>query len=171
MRKYLHDYSLPGDYFVTICTRNRALTLADRRVARIVHDVWSGLPDRWRNVDTDAFVIMPNHVHGIIVVGEKPDPGETSPDLGEIVRTFKAAVTRAARAGGVADFAWQRNYYDHIIRTSESPQTIREYIRDNPARWAQDRDNPDGEPDIRERAFWRRFGGSSRRGAREKGDP
>lgn len=65
-----------------------------------------------------------------------------APTLGEIVRTFKAVSTRVIRRTVNPDFAWQRNYYEHIIREDESLNRIRQYILDNPARWAYDRENP-----------------------------
>ncbi len=66
-----------------------------------------------------------------------------APTLGEIIRTYKAASTRMIRQAVNADFAWQRNYYEHVIRNDESLDRIRQYILENPARWAIDRENPD----------------------------
>jgi REP element-mobilizing transposase RayT len=102
---------------------------------------------------------MPNHVHGIIIVGAQfiapasaphNQPGiakkgaiNRAPTLGEIVRTYKAASTRMIRHRANPDFAWQRNYYEHIIRNEESINRIRQYILDNPSCWAIDRENPD----------------------------
>jgi REP element-mobilizing transposase RayT len=109
---------------------------------------------------------MPNHIHGIVFVGAQfiaPDSEQfvafgsgqhnhvdiahegamnRAPTLGEIVRTYKAASTRMIRQTANADFAWQRNYYEHIIRNEESLNRIRQYILENPSRWAIDRENP-----------------------------
>ena len=109
----------------------------------------------------DEFVIMPNHIHGILQitpVGAQfiapKNLGATNngvinkgainraPTLGEIVRTFKAASTRRIRRMGQDGFAWQRNYYEHIIRDEYSLIRIREYIVNNPAQWALDCENP-----------------------------
>ena len=65
-----------------------------------------------------------------------------APTLGEIVRAYKAASTRLIRQAGTPDFAWQRNYYEHVVRDEESLNRIRKYILDNPARWEFDRENP-----------------------------
>ena len=65
--------------------------------------------------------------------------GHAPVSLGEIVRTFKATATRSIRAAGFSDFAWQRNYYEHVIRSDRSFDRIRGYIEGNPARWAEDR--------------------------------
>jgi len=66
-----------------------------------------------------------------------------APTLGEIVRTYKAASTRMIRQTANADFAWQRNYYEHILRSDEFLTRIREYILKNPSKWAIDQENPD----------------------------
>jgi hypothetical protein len=94
-------------------------------------------------------------MHGIIIVGAPfmapYGPGAVNQGainraptgLGEIVRSFKALATRRIRQAGVTAFAWQRNYYEHIIRDEESLNRIREYIVNNPLQWALDRENPD----------------------------
>lgn len=66
-----------------------------------------------------------------------------TPSVGEIVRVFKAASTRLIRQHAMHNFAWQRNYYEHIIRDENSLTRIREYIRNNPMQWALDPDNPE----------------------------
>lgn len=152
-----HDYSLPGEYFVTICTRRRAPTLAEPQVNDIVQTTWHELAERFPGVVLDAFVIMPNHIHGIIVFPEDLGAMPGAPTLGRVVQWFKTWVTRRAHEAGCTDFAWLRNYYEHIVRTPEALETIRHYIRENPERWEQDAENPDGRPDVRERAFWTRF--------------
>ena len=101
---------------------------------------------------------MPNHIHGVILVGAQfiapadslPNPGEDSargtidrlPTLGEIIRAYKAMSTLEIRRTVKADFSWQRNYYEHVVRTDESLNRIREYIVNNPIQWDFDRENP-----------------------------
>jgi len=75
-------------------------------------------------------------------MGHQTGRDESRPTLGEIVRSYKAVSTRLIRQTANADFAWQRNYYEHIVRNDESLNRIREYILDNPLRWAIDRENP-----------------------------
>jgi REP element-mobilizing transposase RayT len=101
----------------------------------------------------DIHVVMPNHLHGIVwikpvgaqfIAPHTTHPGaiNRAPTLGEIVRAFKAVTARAIRQMVFPEFAWQRNYYEHIIRSEESLNRIRQYILDNPQRWAYDRENP-----------------------------
>ena len=172
-----YDYAQPGAYFVTIVTQDRAClfgAVADGEVqlnnaGQIAKAAWDELPARFPSVRLDAFIVMPNHVHGIIMVGAQfiapqktpptnvgaqfivpPDgfgatnPGvmNHAPTLGEMVRAYKAASTRLIRQAGTTDFAWQRNYYEHVVRDEESLNRIRQYVLDNPARWAFDHENP-----------------------------
>jgi len=172
-----YDYSHPGAYFVTICTRDRECLFGDvvggqvvlSAAGEIAKSVWVGLPNRFPLVALDEYVMMPNHVHGIILVGAQfiaPDPEDgmenCSYTLGDIIRTYKATVTRLVRlrnnsvigrdvmkAGvmnhaptGAARFGWQRNYYEHVIRNDDDLQHTREYIAGNSARWDEDENNP-----------------------------
>lgn len=151
------DYSSAGAYFITICTRDRLCTLGSAFEGQvelsgagvIVQEIWESLPVRFLEVDVDAFVVMPNHVHGIVfLVGAQfvaPEPRPASrqrPLLGEVVRTFKAAATSLIRSSGTEDFGWQRGYYEHIIRNDADLDRIREYIDANPLRWDEDPENP-----------------------------
>jgi putative transposase len=279
-----YDYSQVGAYFVTTCTRDRqcwlssildgAVVLAES--GKLVSAVWESLPERFPGIEIDAFVVMPNHVHGIVViqatdgttgasgttvkmirsatrpiaamdanhhpgregvtaamnrpppevttgalnrptpevttgainraptegdpprinpnlhpianpnphsvtdpnhhlianpntrpaadpntrtVGARfiaPAPGRAHPKrrfitlapgrrLGEIIRAFKAASTRLIRQAGPSDFAWQRNYYEHVIRDEAELLRVRRYIEDNPATWQQDQLHPNNQ--------------------------
>lgn len=159
-----YDYTQPGAYFVTICTQSRAClfgVVSDgdmqlTETGHIAQAAWDTLPARFPSIRLDAFIVMPNHVHGIIMVGAQfiaPSDGfgtamndqgaiNHAPTLGEMVRAYKAASTRFIRQTGAPDFAWQRNYYEHVARDEDSLNRIRQYIVDNPARWQFDRDNP-----------------------------
>ena len=115
---------------------------------------WVQLPERFQFIELDEFVIMPNHLHGIILVGAglaPPDGGapnrgaaSSAPTLGNILRAFKSisaiAVNRLLGRSGRS--LWQRNYYEHIVRNENELAHIREYIANNPAQWALDRENP-----------------------------
>ena len=151
---------------------------------RIAQVSWIGLSSRFSAVLLDSFVVMPNHIHGIIIVGaqfiapasvqfiapasvphNRTDTAQEgaihrAPTLGEIVRAYKAASTRLIRQTANADFAWQRNYYEHIVRSDESLNRIRQYILENPSRWATDRENPDTSTPEPENA-WREKRGHS----------
>ncbi len=101
--------------------------------------------DHFPWVMLDAFIVMPNHVHGIITVGEnnhlplqsKPKHG-TSRTIGSIVRGFKIGVTKWFRSNTDVHVVWQRNYYEHILRNEAAYLKIAEYIQTNPQRWEED---------------------------------
>lgn len=159
-----YDYTQSGAYFVTICVDKRVCVfgaLADGSLelndaGRIARNTLSELPSRFSQISLDSFIVMPNHIHGIIFVGaqfiapsdslphsrEEAGAMNHAPTLGEIIRAYKAVSARAIRCGGYVDFKWQRNYYEHIIRDEDSLNRIRQYILDNPIRWDSDRENP-----------------------------
>jgi putative transposase len=166
MRLKEYDYGQPGAYFITICTHKRACLFGSivnaemqlNETGRIVQAVWSELPVRFPEIRVDSFITMPNHIHGIILVGAQfiapsdspPDIIENparpvknhAPTLGVIIRAYKAISTREIRRTVKVDFRWQRNYYEHIVRNEESLNRIREYIVNNPLQWEVDRENP-----------------------------
>jgi len=160
-----YDYSQPGAYFVTICVKGRKLLFGEiidgqmviNRYGEIVKYTWYDLPNHNDNILLDEFVIMPNHVHGIIIinnvgagsVGAGSEPAPTTPttnnSLTEIVRQFKTfsayRINKIRQMTGVP--VWQRNYYEHIIRNENELNKIRKYIVNNPLKWHLDRENPD----------------------------
>mgnify|MGYP000913469741 FL=1 len=148
-----YDYSQSGACFVTICTQNRVCLFGDivdgemrlNDAGKIVHGVWNDLPNHYPGMELDAFVVMPNHVHGIIViVGAGLKLAPTKRGLPEIIRGFKTFSSRRINElrGTPGIPVWQRNYYEHIVRNDESLYRIREYIINNPMQWEQDRENP-----------------------------
>jgi putative transposase len=98
---------------------------------------WLTLPEYFSHIELDDYIIMPNHMHGIICMDSPKQSANSS--LGEIIKKFKGATTYSIRSMGVANFAWQRNYYEHIIRSEKDLARIRQYIADNPACWAEDK--------------------------------
>jgi REP element-mobilizing transposase RayT len=155
------DYSQPGSYFVTIVSRNRELLFGEvwddklrlNDAGRFVHAAWCDLPNHFTGVSLDAFVVMPNHVHGIIELhddtsnraGLKPAPTKSRPRLFQLVRAFKTFSARYVNKlrGTQGAAVWQRNYYEHVVRVEKELDRIREYIVNNPAQWEQDRENPE----------------------------
>lgn len=170
-----YDYRQPGAYFVTICTYRWQSLLGKvidgemvlNSVGRIVEKEWLKAAVVRSNVTLDEFVIMPNHLHGIIVMGDsnvgatcQVDPtrahsvicasdtkrakGPKAGSLGAIIGQFKRTATlRINRLRGTRRKpVWQRNYYEHVIRSDESLNRIRAYIHYNPARWDLDKYNP-----------------------------
>jgi putative transposase len=161
LRLRSHDYGSTGAYFVTICAHRRECVLGDIRdgivactaVGDIVRDEWfnTAIVRPYLRLNADAFVAMPNHIHGIIhIVGAQRRCAPTSPvhnvppcSLAAIVRAFKsAAATRVnALRGTPRAPLWQRNYHDRVIRDEDEPNRIRTYIKDNPLSWPDDDDN------------------------------
>ena len=115
------------------------------------------MPEKFTHIRNDQFVIMPNHIHGIIFIASVgadqrvcPDHSpQRKPTLGTIVQWFKTMTTndyiKAVRMNNVGPFPgklWQRNYYEHIIRDETDLNSIRQYIIDNPGKWEEDEENP-----------------------------
>jgi putative transposase len=160
---------------VTIVTQRRGCFFGDgadgnvrlNEAGQMLQLLWNDLSLRYPNVETDASVVMPNHIHGIVLVGAGPracpsttdshshhkqgQPQGVAPTLSlpDVVHRFKTLITKRYVDGvkqfGWASFAgnlWQRNYYEHIIRNDESLYRIRHYIQDSPSRWDFDHENP-----------------------------
>lgn len=155
-----YDYSWAGAYSITICTHRRRHLLGkvmDGNVrltpwGQIVERCWRDLPSHYPNVNVDAFVVMPNHLHGIVILiapegdeSRKTECIPTAHSLGEIVRGFKALCSRqiSSCSGTAGTTIWQRSYHEHVIRSEASLNAIRLYIERNPANWAFDPENPD----------------------------
>jgi REP element-mobilizing transposase RayT len=164
-----YDYTEAGAYFITICTHNRKCMFGSvgagskpalssgikpaqspdiqiinpmilNKYGEIVKGTWEDLVNHISGVELDAFVIMPNHVHGIIVIG-----GETPCPLPEIVRQMKTfSARRINKMRGTQGIpVWQRNYYEHIIRGESDLNSLREYIDNNPVNWQLDENYPE----------------------------
>jgi REP element-mobilizing transposase RayT len=159
-RYHGYDYSSPGEYFITIDVKNFRPCfgkIIDGKVilseaGKIAEKCWSEIPSHFKHIRIDEFVIMPDHMHGIICISEReispipeigekqkkrivdPHMSEISPSKGSlasIIRSYKSAVTKMIH---VTDhgFEWQSLYYDHIIRGHNELCRIRNYIRNNP---------------------------------------
>jgi REP element-mobilizing transposase RayT len=165
-----YDYSQGGAYFVTMCTHSRECLFGDIIDGRMflsdsglmVEKWWCKLSGKFPHVAGDAYVIMPNHVHGVvIIVGADPcvcPDGNADPHQGAhagaplptVVQWFKTMTTneyiRYASEnlqGAPSTKLWQRNYYEHVIRNERSLRAIRDYIEANPSQWSSDPDNPE----------------------------
>ena len=154
-----YDYSQPGKYFVTVCTQDKAAVFGEivegkmrrNEYGEIVAVCWGWLAKRYGSVELEEWVVMPNHLHGIIVIpgdgmesklrgGSRTTP--TKP-LGRLIGAFKTVSAQRVNEMRNTPGAplWQRNYYEHIIRNDDELSKIREYIATNPLRWAQDPEN------------------------------
>ncbi|MHB8789346.1 MAG: transposase [Desulfobulbaceae bacterium] len=150
-----YDYSQAGAYFVTLCTVGRRCYFAQfSELRQIVADQWHRIPERFSTVLLDEYQIMPNHLHGILVIrrgapGAQPGMAAcNTPLLGQIIGAFKSLcvtdwlrVIKAEQMTLGARF-WQANYYEHVIRGDKEMDCIREYICNNPRQWDLDRENP-----------------------------
>jgi REP element-mobilizing transposase RayT len=162
------DYSAPAWYFVTICTKGHACCLG--RISQgqmVLSEMGAIVAEEWQrtavirpDIRLDAWVVMPNHLHGIVIIDSggteaqsvgferaRPDrahsaakPGQLRPgSLGAIVGQVKSACTKRIRGLGHINFDWQPRFHDHIIRDEAELARIREYVLNNPAKWELDR--------------------------------
>ena len=160
-----YDYTSLGAYFVTIATYQREMLfgeIVDEEMILTIHgkvvwECWREIPKHFPHVKLGVFIVMPNHVHGIIEIVNLEDDGRgtiyraptqekfqkpVKGSLPTIVRTFKAAVTRRIGRELGETGVWQRNYYEHIIRNQQDWERIHDYILANPANWDDDKENP-----------------------------
>lgn len=153
LRLPTYDYASAGAYFVTICTHQRLCLFDSPGLQEIAEEAWQEIPLHFANVQLDAFVVMPNHVHGVLhftaseeepVAPQHAGALQKRPTLSVVVRSFKAAVTRDLRLRRLHDGQpfWQANFYDRIIRNDAELNRIREYIAQNPVAWSHDHENP-----------------------------
>ena len=162
-----YDYGREGAYFVTISTKDHACLFGDvvdddirlNEYGRVAEQSWLRIPDHFPLATLDAVIVMPNHLHGIIVLAGanhhspllplRPATPFRSPSntIGSIVRSFKIGVTKWFRQNTNISDVWQRNYYEHVIWERDSLNRVRRYIETNPRFWALDRENPVGWPE------------------------
>lgn len=178
IRLPLHDYSQPGAYFVTICAQDRLCLFGEVRAdimqlnpaGQVVHEAWQAIPSVSAGVATGPFIVMPNHIHGIIEIAGNPvgaihelpqdelhhhelPHGEGAASriqrrnmlLPKIIGRFKMQTAKAINQSRAKPGlpVWQRNYYEHVIRNEADYGRIAEYIADNPRRWNEDALHPD----------------------------
>lgn len=156
------DYAQDGAYFITIVTDQRHLVFGDvvngemvlNPLGQSAQEEWQRSAELRPSLTLDSFVVMPNHVHGVLfLLGSVPEKvtlrhenaglARRPRSLGSFIGGFKGAVTsRINRLRGTADIAvWQRNYYEHVIRNDSDLARIREYVVNNPAKWEEDLEN------------------------------
>lgn len=166
-----YDYSGSGSYFVTICTRDRAylfgkvhsgaMLLNDS--GRYAKQCWKAIPEHYPDASLDEYVVMPNHIHGIITIAQV-GVQDFEPllqnkyqhiipkSIGSIIRGFKIGVTKWFRDNTDIFAVWQRNYWEHVIRDDWELNRIRKYVHENIGQWETDplRNQTDQlkEPDI-----------------------
>ncbi len=148
------DYSTSGTYFITICTQNRKNLLSTisavgegsplpqlSHYGKIVDEWIRKLPDQYREISVDHYVIMPNHIHLLLTVTKDDGRGDPSPTVDAAVGWLKYHATieinKARRTSGEKIF--QRSFYDHIVRDYNDYCEIHNYIHENPIRWQHDK--------------------------------
>lgn len=146
-----YDYSQPGEYFVTLCTENRQILFGNvvndemvrNEIGDMIHVEWRSLPEAFPGIELDALMIMPDHLHGLIVLGTDPNAPKL-PRLGEVIRYFKGRSThrylvsiREQNWPSLDRRLWQQRFHDRIIRNDAELEHIRSYIEANPARWEE----------------------------------
>ncbi len=150
---------LGGNYFVTICARDRECFFGDitnqeialSNIGQIAHNEWLHTPTHRPYVELDVWTVMPDHFHGILHLHnvaansteseQQPAANQFGPlkpgSLQAVINGYKGAVTRQSRKAGHGDFGWQDLYWDHVIRNERELRAIREYIIANPAKWSE----------------------------------
>jgi len=162
------DYSWEAFYYVTICIKDRVCCLGEVKddkvylseIGEIVFKCWLEIPEHFDKAGLDDWIIMPNHLHGIIIIKDNDFGLKNCRDttchvsterkfgymqpksLSSMIQAFKSSVKRECNKKDLAYFQWQPNYYEHIIRTEDDYARIKDYIVNNPINWEFDRNNP-----------------------------
>ena len=135
------DYSSDHYYFVTICTHNRRCLFGEpehlNSWGQIARNQILQIEEHYSNIKVDQFVVMPNHVHMILVVGCGAK-AEKNPNLSQIIAQLKSGISREIRKSAAELTVWQRSFHDHVIRTQKDYEKIWLYIQTNPQRWDKD---------------------------------
>ncbi|MBT3278945.1 MAG: hypothetical protein HN909_05780 [Phycisphaerales bacterium] len=169
IRRRGQDYARAGAYFITLCAENRKSIFGQIRqetmqlypLGHAAVQCWETIPSHFPHVRLDSFVVMPNHLHGILFLDDScqepplppnvppvwpPETKTPSRTIGSIVRGFKIGVTKWAKQHTSIQAIWQRDYFDRVLRDQEELVRARNYIANNPLQWAIDKDNPECRP-------------------------
>lgn len=143
-----YDYSQAGYYFVTICSidkKNFFWNVGDTLglplstpflsdIGKLVDNEINKIYSFYNNVEIDNYVIMPNHIHIVIILHNEKGMSKTSPTISRIVKQFKGSIIKQ-----IGLSLWQKSFYEHIIRNQEDYEKICEYISTNPLKWEEDK--------------------------------
>lgn len=144
-----YDYSNAGWYYVTICSHKHKNYFGEivigemklNKIGEIVLECWNNIANLHKHIELDYYVIMPNHIHGIIIINYVEDANYVSDDrtkmeLSKLIQQFKRAATIKIKSiNPELNFNWQRSFYDRIIRNEKELFYIRKYIQQNPFKW------------------------------------
>ena len=161
-----YDYSLNGSYFVTVCSHDKKCVfghIGDNKmvlnnIGLLVEKQWLALPEKYTNISLDAYVVMPNHFHGIVTIDNPVAYRNISGAIHELPLHANLYERRPMLLSKIIGYfkmnsakqiniiqntqgqpVWQRNYYEHVIRNEKSIQTIYDYIQHNPENWEKDK--------------------------------
>jgi REP element-mobilizing transposase RayT len=149
-----YGYASPGAYFVTVCTHDRRPLFGEVRhgimglneFGSAVWKAWAALPARFPSIESDWFVVMPNHLHAVIVLLTPAEQvkSKAGPTLGGVVGALKSLGHKGIRdlGEGLYPRVWQERYHEHVVRDEDELRRIRKYIAENPLKWEFDRENP-----------------------------
>ena len=144
------DYSQAGWYFVTICTKDHKHMFGEicnermnfNNIGKIADECWQKIEKLHQRIKLDEYAIMPNHIHGIVIINNVGDANFASPtdrtkmELCKLIQQFKRAVTIQVKIElSEINFKWQRSFYERIIRNETELYNIRKYIKQNPFKW------------------------------------
>ena len=150
-----YDYSSGGWYFITICTKDHKNHFGEikngkmilNEIGEIVDECWNKIETLHKSIELDYYVIMPNHLHGIIIIDNVGDANFASPTdrtkmvLSKLIQQFKRSVTiKIKSTQQYSNFKWQHSFYDRIIRNEKELFNIRKYIQQNPLKWGFEKD-------------------------------
>ncbi|MDO8675430.1 MAG: transposase [Candidatus Omnitrophota bacterium] len=169
------DYASVGGYFVTVCVKDRQCVFGNviggkmrlNELGKTADQCWQDIPKHFPYVGVDEYVVMPNHMHGIIIIRDVKSMKSVetqhccvstntntniqlsktfyhlkSGSLSVIMRSYKSIVAKTIHRTGLKTFAWQPRFYDHVIRNDVDLNRIRQYVETNPSQWADDTENP-----------------------------
>lgn len=155
------DYSNDACYFVTICTKNKENFFGEivnkemilSSIGKIAYQNWLEIPNHFENIEIDEFIIMSNHIHGIIFINKKTINVDTCHGMylqqqnkqnqfSKPVKNsqYKESVKRYCNKNNIS-FEWQSKFYEHIVRNEKSFNNIKQYIKNNPLNWSNDTNN------------------------------
>lgn len=137
-----YDYSLPNYYFVTICTKDKRCIFGDAQklnvYGKIVKDEIMNISKHFDNVEVDKYVVMPNHIHAILIFNNA-ERSRPFPTLSTVIGLYKSGVSKEIHKIDSSLDVWQKSFYDKIIRNEKAYQAVCQYIDENPLKWKLDK--------------------------------
>ncbi|MEO8399240.1 MAG: transposase, partial [Ignavibacteriaceae bacterium] len=154
-----YDYSFPGYYYITICTQNKIHHFGNikneemllSKIGSISKSFWESIPKHFSEIELDEYIIMPNHIYGILIINDagsadlfslQDKNDRTKMLLSKCINQFKGSVTRFINQKVIINnFKWQKSFYERIIRNERELFYIRRYIKQNPLKWNIEKEN------------------------------